>query len=118
MIGRQTHSVPAYKTPQHNAQHPHADSSHLKIHTSPLSAPGRPAPRQTTHRNSIVSWSPSRLATLYIESSDSFVASAAVSIATGWSEPVSGRELHPLKSSAFSRRTVTPAESDHLENER
>src|SRR6202007_623356 len=46
--------------------------------------------------------SPSRLATLYTESSDSFVASAAVSIAsTGWSEPVPGRELHPLKSSAF-----------------
>ena len=45
--------------------------------------------------------SPSRLATLYIESSDSFVASAAASIATGWSEPVPGRELHPLKSSAF-----------------
>jgi hypothetical protein len=52
--------------------------------------------------------SPSRHATLSIESSDSFVASAAASIATGWSEPVPGRELHPLKSSAFSRRTVTP----------
>jgi hypothetical protein len=50
----------------------------------------------------------SRLATLSIESSDSFVASAAVSIATGWSEPVPGREFHPLKSSAFSRRTVSP----------
>src|SRR5262249_14124450 len=45
--------------------------------------------------------SPSRLATLSIESSDSFVASTIVSIATGWSEPVPGRELHPLKSSAF-----------------
>ena len=45
--------------------------------------------------------SPSRLATLYIESSDSFIACAAASIATGWSEPVPGRELHPLKSSAF-----------------
>jgi hypothetical protein len=44
--------------------------------------------------------SPSRQAALSIESSDSFVASAA-SIATGWSEPVPGRELHPLKSSAF-----------------
>ena len=44
---------------------------------------------------------PSRLATLYTESSDSFVASAAASIATGWSEPVPGRELHPQKSSAF-----------------
>jgi TPR repeat protein len=43
----------------------------------------------------------SRLATLSIESSDSLVASAAVSIATGWSEPVPGREFHPLKSSAF-----------------
>ena len=46
-------------------------------------------------------------ATLSIESSDSFVASTAASIATGWSEPVPGRELHPLKSSAFSRRTVS-----------
>src|SRR5262252_1963798 len=43
----------------------------------------------------------SRLATLSIESFDSFVASAAASIATGWSEPVPGREFHPLKSSAF-----------------
>jgi len=44
----------------------------------------------------------SRQATLYIESSDSFVAFAAASIATGWwSEPVPGREFHPLKSSAF-----------------
>ena len=45
--------------------------------------------------------SPSRLATLYTESSDGFVASAAASIATGWSEPVPGREFHPLESSAF-----------------
>ena len=51
--------------------------------------------------------SPSRLATLSTEGSDSFVASAAASIATGWSEPVPGRELHPLKPSAFSRRTVS-----------
>ena len=43
----------------------------------------------------------SRQATLYIESSDSFVTSAADSIASGWSEPVPGREFHPLKSSAF-----------------
>jgi hypothetical protein len=50
----------------------------------------------------------SRLATLSIESSVSFVASTDASIATGWNEPVAGRELHPLKSSAFSRRTVTP----------
>jgi len=38
---------------------------------------------------------------LSIESSDSFVVSAAASIATGWSEPVLERELHPLKSNAF-----------------
>jgi hypothetical protein len=54
--------------------------------------------------------SPSRLATLYTEGSDSFVTSAAASIATGWSEPVPGRELHPLKSSAFSRRTFSTTE--------
>ena len=50
----------------------------------------------------------SRLATLSIESSDSFVASAAASIATGWSEPVPGRELHPLKSSAFHGALFSP----------
>jgi len=55
------------------------------------------------------------LATLSIESSGSFVASAIVSIATGWNEPVPGRELHPLKSSAFSRRTVTPIDIQCLE---
>src|ERR1035438_8517665 len=38
---------------------------------------------------------------LCIEGSDDFVASAAASIATGWSDPVPGWELHPLWSSAF-----------------
>ncbi len=37
------------------------------------------------------------IATLYIEGFSSFVASTAASIATGWSEPVPGRDLHPLK---------------------
>jgi len=45
----------------------------------------------------------SRLATLCTEGSDSFVASAAASIASGGSEPVPGRELYPLKSSALHR---------------
>ena len=69
-----------------------------KVRSAPAIVVSGPAQR------SLMLWpasSPSRLATLYIESSDSFVASAAVSIATGWSEPVPGRELHPLKSSAF-----------------
>ena len=48
------------------------------------------------------------LATLSIEGFSSFVASTTASIATGWSEPVPGRDLHPLKSSAFSRRTFSP----------
>jgi hypothetical protein len=39
----------------------------------------------------------SRLATLYTESSDSFVASAAASIATGWSEPVPGVGIEPRR---------------------
>ena len=39
--------------------------------------------------------------TLYTESSDGSVTLAAASVATGWSEPVPGWELHPLKSSVF-----------------
>jgi hypothetical protein len=50
--------------------------------------------------------SPIRQATLYIEGSDSFVAAAAASIATV-ERPVPGRDLHPLKSSVFSRRTFS-----------
>jgi hypothetical protein len=61
----------------------------------------------------------SRQATLYTEGSDSFVASAAASIATGWSEPVPGREFHPLKSSAFHgalfRQLPTWAKSPYLD---
>ena len=70
----------------------------VTVRSAPAIVFSRPAQR------SLMLWparSPSRLATLYIESSDSFVASAAASIATGWSKPVPGRELHPLKSSAF-----------------
>jgi hypothetical protein len=69
-----------------------------KVRSAPAIIVSGPAQR------SLVLWparSRSRLATLSIESSGSFVASAAVSIATGWSEPVPGREFHPLKSSAF-----------------
>jgi len=69
-----------------------------KVRSAPAIIVSGPAQR------SLTLWparSPSRLTTLSIESSDSFVASAAVSIATGWNEPVPGRELHPLKSSAF-----------------
>ena len=50
----------------------------------------------------------SRQATLYIESSDSFVASAAASIASGWSEPVPGRELPLAGVQPLSRRTFSP----------
>ena len=69
-----------------------------KVRSAPAIIFSGPAQR------SLMLWparSRSRRATLSIESSDSFVASAAASIATGWSEPVPGRELHPLKSSAF-----------------
>jgi len=69
-----------------------------KVRSAPAIIVSGPAQR------SLTLWparSPSRQATLSIESSGSFVASVAVSIATGWSEPVPGRESHPLKSSAF-----------------
>jgi len=70
----------------------------VTVRSAPALVLSGPAQRSLTLRPAR---SPSRLATLYIESSDSFVASTAASIATGWSEPVPGRELHPLKSSAF-----------------
>ncbi|HEY6385687.1 MAG TPA: TlpA disulfide reductase family protein [Candidatus Acidoferrum sp.] len=34
-----------------------------------------------------------------------FVSSTTASIATGWSEPVPGRDLHPLKTTTFPQRT-------------
>src|SRR5271169_2408238 len=70
----------------------------VTVRSAPATTFSRPAQR------SLTLWparSRSRHATLYTEGSDSFVTSAAASIATGWSEPVPGRELHPLKSSAF-----------------
>ena len=63
------------------------------VRSAPAITFSGPAQRSLTLRPAR---SRSRLATLYTESSDSFVASAAASIATGWSEPVPGRELHPL----------------------
>src|ERR1700691_4846082 len=68
-------------------------------------------------QRSLMLWparSRSRQATLYTESSDSFVASAAASIATGWSEPVPGRESHPLKSSAFHGALLRQLTSEDL----
>jgi len=41
-----------------------------------------------------------------LEGFDGFVASTAAPIATGWSDQLSGRDLHPLKIRAFSRRTA------------
>ena len=76
----------------------------VTVRSAPAFVFSRPAQRSLTLRPVR---SPSRLATLSIESSGSFVASAAASIGTGWSEPVPGPEFHPLKSS-LSRRTVTP----------
>ena len=43
--------------------------------------------------------------TLYTRGFSSFVASTTAPIATGWSEPVPGRDCPPLWTSAFSRRT-------------
>jgi hypothetical protein len=38
---------------------------------------------------------------LSTEGFDGFVASAASSIATGWSDPIAGRDLHPLEFNDF-----------------
>src|SRR5258708_9430411 len=70
----------------------------VTVRSAPAIVFSRPAQRSLTLRPAR---SRSRLATLYTESSDSFVASAVVSIASGWGEPVPGREVHPLASSPF-----------------
>lgn len=44
-------------------------------------------------------------AILCTEGFSSFVTSTAAPIATGWSDPVTGRDLHPLDLCAFPRRT-------------
>src|SRR5262249_34364443 len=44
-------------------------------------------------------------APLYTGGFDGFVSSTAAPIASGWSEPVPGRDFHPQSTSAFSRRT-------------
>jgi hypothetical protein len=49
-----------------------------------------------------------RQAVLYVEGFDGFVTSTAAPTATGWSDPVAGRELHPLKTYTFARRTAPP----------
>ena len=41
------------------------------------------------------------MATLCIEGFGGFVASTAAPIATGWSDQVAGRDLHPLKIRPF-----------------
>src|SRR5882724_1072807 len=65
-----------------------------KVRSAPAIVFSRPAQR------SLTLWparSPSRQATLYTEGSDSFVASAAASIATGWSEPSSRAGVAPAE---------------------
>ena len=52
------------------------------------------------------------IATLYIEGFSSFVSATAASIATGWSEPVPGRDLHPLKTTTFPQRTRVVGDSE------
>jgi hypothetical protein len=61
----------------------------------PVSGPAQRSLRYSLHARGVA------IATLYIEGFNGFVTSTAASIATGWSEPVPGRDLHPLKSSAF-----------------
>ena len=45
-------------------------------------------------------------ATSYTGGFSGFVTSTAAPIATGWSDPVPGRDLHPLWTNAFARRTT------------
>ena len=48
-----------------------------------------------------------------LEGSDGFVTSTAAPIATGWSDPVAGWDLHPLKTNALPRRTLGLTPEEH-----
>jgi hypothetical protein len=65
----------------------------------PVSGPAQRSPRYSLHARGVA------IATLYIEGFSGFVTSTAASIATGWSELVPGRDLHPLKTTTFPQRT-------------
>ena len=70
---------------------PHSDarSAHTLVVT-------RPAQRSLAITACRLAESPKR--PVCLEGSDGFVTSTAAPIATGWSDPVAGWELHPLKS--------------------
>ena len=64
----------------------------------------RPAQRSLAITACRLAESPKR--PVCLEGSDGFVTSTAAPIATGWSDPVAGWELHPLKTNTYgSRRT-------------
>ena len=65
----------------------------------PVSGPAQRSLRYSLHARGVA------IATLYIEGFSGFVTSTAASIATGWSDPVPGRDLHPLKTTTFPQRT-------------
>ena len=82
-----------------------------KAGSAPATVFSGPAQRSLTLRPTHLR---SRQATLYIESSDSFVASAAASIATGWSEPVPGG-VTPAEVQRLSRRTISPNQASGVQ---
>ena len=65
----------------------------------PVSGPAQRSLRYSLHARGVA------IATLYIEGFSGFVTYTAASIASGWSEPVPGRDLHPLKTTTFPQRT-------------
>ena len=67
----------------------------------------RPAQRSLAITACRLAESPKR--PVCLEGSDGFVTSTAAPIATGWSDPVAGWELHPLKTNTLPRRTMRNA---------
>ena len=76
----------------------------------PVSGPAQRSRPYSLHARGVA------VTTLYIEGFSRFVTSTAASIATGWSKPVPGRDLHPLETTIFPQPTwiVGDAESRGL----
>ena len=105
--------------PRYSTRFPFIPSDRGLPHTDARSATtldfSRPAQRSLAITACRLAESPKR--PVCLEGSDGFVTSTAAPIATGWSDPVAGWELHPLKSqhlfTAHTRSDPTRLQTPH-----
>ena len=87
---------------------------HLCARSAPTLVVSRPAQRSLRITACRLAASPRRH--IFLEGFDGFVTSTIAPIAPGWSDPVARRDLHPLKTNTFTRRThrATPGVASRI----